>query len=598
MVEHEYKNLSGHPVWLPGPDGQVQLFNKFESKILSDWYMRYVPKHLRLVRQNARPHIILNLKPRPTIHQARVPTQSAAARKQFVPGSYVENAQAATQALQNLLVDNTISFSNDIGIGILSFNRVGSIRRCLESIYRHTDISKVTVFVSDESTDEQTIAYLKEQKKIVTLFNAHQGVAGNSNRLLCCLARFQYKFLLNDDIEVLNPDWCNVYVKALQKTGLHHFCFRQNGILKADPHQEGRVHNINGVDVWSIDSRPQGACLILDQKAFQTVGYFDEGFNPYGMEHVDWSHRVWLSGIQEAGYHDILGSNKYVRLHNEPTATPERAAMLVSARARFEQIKEDKSRIFCKSDVGSTLKGISVVVPFRGWDRSEAVISVIQNIKAQRFPIIDITLVEQDEKLSLKRMELDTVRYLLANSSPGLQFCKAEAFNKGVRSCTFKKVILHDADMLVQDDYLSKMFELLEKYDAVHIGRRVLYLDRQSTETISQIKTTAFQYRAEKVCNYFEGGSLGISADAYAQIGGFDEIYKGYGYEDLEFFSRLHLVNFLNERSLDLIHLWHTRTPGWNEFHHKNKKLWERRKPPKENAAALQGLLQQRYPRS
>ena len=58
----------------------------------------------------------------------------------------------------------------------------------------------------------------------------------------------------------------------------------------------------------------------IDTLAEKIVGYFDENFGKYGMEHVDWSHRVSMSKIQPAGYHDVDGSELFFKICNHESA--------------------------------------------------------------------------------------------------------------------------------------------------------------------------------------------------------------------------------------------------------------------------------------
>ena len=65
--------------------------------------------------------------------------------------------------------------------------------------------------------------------------------------------------------------------------------------------------------------------LIYDKKAFETVGYFDVNCfasNIYGYAHHLWSLSVSESNIQLKGIHDVIGSNKYIKVHNEQSCTP------------------------------------------------------------------------------------------------------------------------------------------------------------------------------------------------------------------------------------------------------------------------------------
>ena len=618
MEMKEFLNNTGRIIVLPGPNNERVQFSKFQKKILPAWYSKYVPKYLKEVRKIDTPQKIpVEMKP---IKPARVVSQVSKTvlesaqkrinkiqeqkerRKQVsvaraaaisargtnrthrgnravvrprILGSASARGSAATQQYRDMVEKLKIPVSNDIGVGILSFNRLDAIKRLVNSIRAHTDLNRTTVFISDESTDNKVKEYLKTIKDMVVLENKGRlGIAGNTNRLMRCLERFNFKILLNDDIEVMCDGWENIYANAMQGTGIHHFCFRQSGVYGAKDN-DGIISTINGYKISTIKDKPQGAVIAYDHEAFKKVGYFDEMFGIYGMEHVDWSNRVIMSQIQRPGFHDVLGSDKFYKLHNTKSSVEDRNKHLSASRKKYNEVKGKKNRIFVNASDRSVVEGVTYVVPFRGAERANAIKVVLLNLKAQKFPVIDIIMVEQDFERINNMKSLSSVRYFLAKSSTKNQpFTKSLAFNKGVTNAKFEKVILHDADMVVQSNYTEKMSQLLDKHDGVHIGKIVLYLDNKSTNMIFTKGKLDKELLVERAVGYFEGGSLGCLKNIYYKIGGFNESFIGYGCEDCEFFARLASTpKFYNNRSINLIHLWHGRTAGWKNHHNENKAL-------------------------
>lgn len=579
----ELQNAAGHPIWLPGPNGEKVLFQKFERKIVDEWYIRYIPRYLRVVRsqppvqQQAVPPRPVNSPivraggPRQVIAQ---PIQKFINRPvQRIVGQVGLQAEKATQYLGQLIKRTNLSISNDVGVGILSYNRVDCLQRLVNSIRRHTDLSRTTVFISDESTDPKVADYLRTIEDMVVIMGERLGVAGNTNRLIRCLDRFRHRLLLNDDVEIMAAGWDQHYFLGMEKTGLHHFCYRQPGVYGAKS-TDHTTRDMKGILINTVAEKPHGAVMAYDQTAFNTVGFFDEEFGPYGMEHVDWSNRISLSGIQEHGFHDISGSERYFKIFPEGSAAPDRVAFLNAAKARYETVKHEKSRIYIKPSPRSEVSSISYIIPFRGLDRKDAIRTVVQNIKAQRFPRIEIIAVEQDAATRIVLPEFGSVKYGLSqNVMDNQAFTKASAFNLGASLSTTSKLILHDADMLVYDGYTVQMSQLLDMSDGVHIGQSVLYLSAESTNAVNQTgKLTQGAY-VERSVKYYEGGSLGCRYNTYLAIGGFCEEFIGYGCEDCEFFNRLSSTKFYNERSVDLVHLWHNRTDGWKMHHDRNKSI-------------------------
>lgn len=621
----EYLNPSGRIIILTGPKGERVEFKKFERKVLEPYYKRYVPRYIKVVKEiTAPPKIPVpppSIAPKPIVtsrtvqrqpqpdlmaaaqerlrqarereerrkHMAIVRDTAAAVRnnkgrittqtKRKIVGSTNMRGGVATQHYEEITQKLSFPVSNDIGVGILSYNRLDCLKRLVSSIRHFTNLKRTTVFISDESDNAAVKEYLKSINDMVVLQNKERlGVAGNTNRLMRCLARFNFKIILNDDVEVLNSGWENVYTNAMLGTGIHHFCFRQPGVYGAKPNDE-RIQQINNFKIKTITEKPHGAVIAYDDLAFKKVGFLDERFGMYGMEHVDWSHRVQMAGIQPAGYHDILGSDHFFKIHNDKSAVEHRTEHLSSSRVIYDQVKKDKNRIYVEPSAKSDVPGVTYVVPFRGLDRSNAIRVVALNLKAQAYPVIEIIMVEQDDKQTQGNLSpFKSIKYVLAkNWVVGQAFTKALACNVGVANATQDKLIIHDADMVVERGYTARMAELLDNYNAVHIGKNVVYLSKPACEKIYKTCSFTPDLSVERTVGYYEGGSLGCRFNVYVNIGGFDERFIGYGCEDTEFFARLSSVErFYNTRSVDLIHLWHSRTNGWKNHHDRNKDIEKR----------------------
>lgn len=480
---------------------------------------------------------------------------------------------------RSFIENNPTSISNNIGVGILSYNRPESLLRLLNSIEKHTNLLKTTVFVSDESNryDSRMRNMMKEKPWVVFMQHSQRlGIAGNANRLLRCLSRFKYKLLLNDDVEVVSKGWDSFYFDAMRRADMHHFCYRQHGVYGANAQTEHRA-SVNGVNIKTVQEKPHGAVMALDDVAFDTVGFFDESFGLYGMEHVDWSNRVSLSKIQMSGFHDVCGSNRFFKIHPESSSVEnqERLRSLHNAKERLEWCINDVSRIKVDTSDKTNVDAISYIIPVRmSRDRNMAIKTVINNIKAQKYPHIEIILVEQDERRRIE--ELSCVRQLTETRESDKPFNKSMAFNVGVMGATHKKLILHDGDIIVPDSYTAKASALLNTFDSFHIGSNVLYLNQQSTQDATRNQEILSSYACERMVEYFEGGSLGCNKSAYLSIGGFCETFRGYGCEDCEFFSRLKDMTYMcDDRSENFVHLWHGRVGDWASDWKNNQRTQE-----------------------
>jgi GT2 family glycosyltransferase len=592
-MHYLFINNNTHSVQVPGPDGKMVIFAKGQSKVLDQWFKRYVPKYLsvsKIVNDNT-PNVGVRPAPQNAVSKRKYNAGRSkykskshkSSKKVFKTNKLVGRVSHVdgdrfTKFSRPRLKSNCICISNDIGVGILSYNRLHCIKRLISSIREHTDLRKTTVFVSDESTDGETWEWLKEQHDIVAFHNERGGIACNSNRLLRCLKRFSNKIILNDDVKILRSGWDEFYFNAMVKTNHNHFCYMQDGVYtmaRPAPGHDGII---------TVGDKPHGAVLAISEDAFQKVGYFDESFGIYGCEHVDYSRRI-ARAYKLNEFYDYSGSDKYFLIHNDDSSDENKSGHFVAAKKVFAKVANDDKRIRVEPTDKSIVDKISYIIPFRNTNRSGGLDVVINCIKAQKFPEIEIIVAEQDKVSSLDMSMMPCVNHVYVKNDfhPNQHFCKSAAFNAGVVAATCNNVILHDADMMMRSDYTSKMFEKLKNYESVHIGDIVCYITKESSDIISSENSVdEDKIKFERVVSYYEGGSLGINKDCYIKIGGFVEDFVGYGCEDTEFFRRIKLCTKMDDnREVDLFHIWHSRNVGdaswpgrdWEVCHRLNKEI-------------------------
>lgn len=601
----EYVNPNSYAVHLTGPDGNTIRIGGGGRKNLSEYFDRYCGKgYLRKVEHSNSVLVQDNLHPTPhkqaktrrpktntnapakTIHYAQTTKQTAQRRQKQTQTRQVQtrrisppkkivgkvvHGDATQQLVTNLKVRN-YPISNNIGVGILSYNRPASLYRLLESISRFTNLNRTTIFISDDNSTnpeiEELLSKIKQTNSVVVLDNKTRiGIAGNTNRLLRCLSRFRYGLLLNDDVEVLNHGWEQFYPDIMRQCGFHQFCFRQPGVYGA---KDGTRVVHNGIGLSVVQERPHGAVLAFTNDLFSKIGYFDEAFGLYGMEHVDWSARAQHTGLQPIGFYDAAGSNKFFKLYAESSVVEDRQNLLNQSRKIFST--KDPKRGFVQATPISTVPVVTCVIPCRNSERHGGVETVINNIRAQRFPQIQMVVVEHDTKSVISK-EVYPFQYRLVLSE-GRPFNKSKAFNAGIALADNEKIILHDADIVVGGDYAATVSGILDNYEACHIGKHVLYVNRESTAQITQTGIIDDTVSCERIVGYFEGGSLGCRRNTYWRVGGFNEDFEGWGVEDCEFYQRLaNNCLWLEDRNLDFFHLWHGRVQGWEHNHATNKEL-------------------------
>lgn len=614
----EYINPNNHPVHLTGPNGELIKVASRQKVVLSEYYDRYRKRgFIKLVsgiqhKENQQQHSKLQAQVKLRIEENRRRRQEQAeaitrenrpdqekkrgkiraihAEKERIRAEAEKRKQEASNSRRlvgkvitndgHQILEPNLSIgypiSNNIGVGILSYNRKSCLERLINSIRKHTNLLKTTIFISDDCSDNQElVTYLDElesSNQFVILRNDERlGIAGNTNRLLDCLSRFKYGLLVNDDIEVKREGWESFYFNMMRQTGMHHFIYRQQGVYGAE---RGNKVIINGVECLYCDDKPHGSILAYTNDAFREIGFFDESFGMYGMEHVDWSRRVYESGLQRPGYYDVSGSEAYFVIHNEASAMDDRISKLRIARDIYNKKYENvvATHRVEKSDK-INVPFISYVIPFRNIDRTGAIETIVNNVRAQRFAKIDIIMVEHDTSRKVEEANLRPVAYEHIDSA-GKLFNKSMAFNLGVSKVESESVILQDADILLRADYTAQIYNILKHHQSCHIGKHVVYADQTTSNNVINNQQVMGDLVLNRVVGYFEGGSLACRTSAYWKCGAFNEDYWGYGCEDCDFYARMASdEGYYGIRTADFLHLHHGRVDGWDQHHKVNKAI-------------------------
>jgi hypothetical protein len=137
-------------------------------------------------------------------------------------------------------------------------------------------------------------------------------------------------------------------------------------------------------------------------------------------------------------------------------------------------------------------------------------------------------------------------------------YCKSRHMNKAVEAARASNVLLHDADILVPASYVRRVTEVLENgWDAVHPVRLLFYLGEADTERLLVTQGQVAATRFSEVRQNFAGGSVALTREAFARVGGMNEDFVGWGLQDVEFLQRVSTTRMFRGRFVPAIHLWH-----------------------------------------
>lgn len=186
-------------------------------------------------------------------------------------------------------------------------NRVDLLRKCLEGVASTQYPDLEVIVIDNDSDDPATLAYLQglDSSKFIVL--RHPGPFNYSaiNNRAVQLARGKLLCLLNNDIEVLGPDWLTIMATQAQRDDVGavgaQLLYPDGRIQHAgvvigignaaghahrcvDPKEEGyfRRHMLP-----QFTSAVTGACLVVDRDRFLAAGGLDERNFPIAFNDVD-----------------------------------------------------------------------------------------------------------------------------------------------------------------------------------------------------------------------------------------------------------------------------------------------------------------------
>ena len=161
-------NPNSHTVQLVGPDKQLIKVESKQKITLTEHFLKYCPKYLRVADQAkpelrkkntkvSRPQTSAPKKKRddihvPTVAHKRVNKDGIRNRilkrsNNKVVGRKISNTHAL-KIFKNFMERDTINISNGIGIGIDFDHDLDSLKRLITSIEKFTKLNNTTVFIS------------------------------------------------------------------------------------------------------------------------------------------------------------------------------------------------------------------------------------------------------------------------------------------------------------------------------------------------------------------------------------------------------------------------------------------------------------------
>lgn len=461
-----------------------------------------------------------------------------------------------------------------IGVGIITYKRPKYFNKLKETI--PFDKIDCVVVINDDPEAEPCNCNDLQYHEIINEKNL--GVGISKNRALTYLIEqgCTHLFLIEDDVEIIDPNVFDVYIKTAKRSGLHHLGFGHvGGPLKKQI--KGTRSYIDGTGIQMYHN-PQGSFCYYNANVIKKIGYFDEEYKN-AFEHIDHEYQLIKAGLLPAfwWFPDVKDSHKYVMItpggsvNSVITDKPgydenykKSAAYFVKKWGHFtnqiadvplEYVEQKLNFIennYSRKHELNQDKKLAVIIPYRNrLKHLDALIPELKKILNKQNPNHEIFVIEQTGGNPNGE----------GNWHDGEQpFNKGALFNAGisiVKERGFDYVVLHDVDLLPE----------CSDYGYPKQPTHLSYLVQQ------------FQYKPQ----YPElfGGVFSISIDDYYQSGGYASDFSGWGKEDDDFYIRLAKIwpnikesHLYYGRYQSLPHISAQADPNWiekNNYQTKNE---------------------------
>jgi len=190
--------------------------------------------------------------------------------------------------------------------------------------------------------------------------------------------------------------------------------------------------------------------------------------------------------------------------------------------------------------------GISVIIlTWNGIDLiRECVSHVIDSVCTWPIPT-EIILVDngsQDGTVEYVRTHWPTIKIVAFDSNLGF----SRANNRAVSHATFDHLLFLNNDLILEDDFILPLIEHLKKKDIFAVAPKMLRWDRKTIDDglrYGKFDAGLFDVKLERnpelvdiphFVTFFCGACFLCQKRIFLELGGFDEIYSPYAWEDLD----------------------------------------------------------------
>ena len=180
-------------------------------------------------------------------------------------------------------------------IGVVCWNRLELTRLCLASLLQKTPPGYGLTVVDNGSTDG-TQEFLRmlaaaHPHMRLHLLRRNMGVAVASNLAWDDAADADFYVKLDNDVEVLDPQWLNRLMRMLADNP----CLGMAGYRLCAKHEGAPLPLADGSNALEV-ACCNGACACIPRAVHERLGFWNEGFGRYGYEDLEYSWRARKAG--------------------------------------------------------------------------------------------------------------------------------------------------------------------------------------------------------------------------------------------------------------------------------------------------------------
>jgi len=185
----------------------------------------------------------------------------------------------------------------------------------------------------------------------------------------------------------------------------------------------------------------------------------------------------------------------------------------------------------------------------------------------------EVLLIEQDKHSKISHLNLKCKHIFLKSNMP---YNKSWAFNVAVKRSLTNIIIFADSDLIMDPNQFIEGLRLLQQYEMVNPYTSVVDLTQQESGlSINDLLKINRPGRGETdhqkvpLC----GGICMFRKDAIVKIGGFDELFIGWGAEDDYVSFKVKQLLTWTEAPYKCFHLYHERVQPDMKLYQRNLQL-------------------------